>query len=308
MGAAQSAPPFEGELPEALASRYFKSSASGLLLHHRTWPAVGAPKAVVYLVHGLGEHVGRYTALAAALTAAHYTVHALDLAGHGASHGERGYVESLAACVADVLEFAARVAPAPPGAPRFLLGHSFGGLVALRAAQAPAGAALFRGAVLSAPALVPDPALATPFNVFLARHLTRLLPKLPVAPLDARKVCSDARVVAAYERDPLVHHGAMRVRTGQEISEGMDAARAAAPAMALPLLLLHGTADELCLVAGSRALAAARAAARGDCALVEYGGGALHEILNEPGCAAAATAEIIGWLDARAAPSAAAVL
>jgi len=303
MGGAHSCGPFEGELSPSLSSRYFKSTATGLLVHHRSWTPAAPPRATVILVHGLGEHIGRYSVFASALTASGFAVHALDLAGHGASHGDRGYVASLDGCVADVLELAARVAPAPRGAPCMLLGHSFGGLVALRAAQTAEGAARFAaGAVLSAPAIAGDPSLATPLNKWLARALSGAAPKLRIAAIDAAKLCSDASVVAAYKRDPLVYAGAMAVRTGAEMLAGADAALAAAAAAGAPcppLLVVQATADAVCLAAGARALAAARAAAGGACTLVEYGDGALHELLNEPGIGERATADIVSWINAR---------
>jgi len=292
--------PHDAPVP-ADGARYFKASSTGLLLFHRSWAPAGAPRATVYVVHGYGEHLGRHEPLARALAAAGFAVHALDLQGHGQSHGDRAFLTTLADVVADVLELAARVAP--PDGPAFLFGHSMGGLVALRAAQAPAGAALFGGAVLCAPALKVDPAVDTALNRFLALSLSSLLPKLPVTPLDARKLCTDARVVDAYTRDPLVYHGAIRVRTGAEIIKGIDAAFADAAATAVPLLVVHGKEDAVCPVDGSRRLAAALPPPRAE--LREYAG-SLHELFNEPAAAPLATADVIAWLDARVAAIAAA--
>lgn len=223
-------------------------------------------------------------------------MHALDWQGHGQSHGDRAHITSLDDVVADVLELATRVAPPAPNAPAFIFGHSFGGLIALRAVQSAAGAAAFRGAVLSAPALAVDPSIDSPLNRWLALTLTNVVPKLAVTPLDPRAICSDARVVEAYKRDPLVYHGAIRLRLGAEGIRGMGAAFAAAADTTVPLLLLHGTDDKVCPITGSRRLAVVLPPPRAT--LIEYSG-AWHELLNEPAHAQPITADILEWLAQR---------
>lgn len=193
----------------AQPAHYFKSRSTGILLHYRSWlpPATSPatnPKATIYLCHGYGEHLGRHEPFALALTAAGFTVHALDLQGHGQSHGDRAYLTSLDDVVADVLELATRVAPSQAGVPSFIFGHSMGGLITLRTVQSSAGAAMFSGAVLSGPAIMIDPKIDTSFNRWLALTFSNVLPKLPVTPLEPNKLCSDKRVIDQYMMDPLV--------------------------------------------------------------------------------------------------------
>jgi alpha-beta hydrolase superfamily lysophospholipase len=288
--------PFPHDAPPQPAN-YFKASSTGILLHYRSWsPSVSPPRAMVYVVHGYGEHLGRHEPFARTLAAAGFAVHALDLQGHGQSHGDRAFLTSMNDVVSDVLELATRVAPTPCGVPAFIFGHSMGGLIALRAAQSAVGAAMFRGAVLSAPAVMIDPKIDTAFNRWLALTFSDYLPKLPVTPLEPNLLCTDKSVVDAYMRDPLVYHGNIRVRTGAEIIKGCDAAFADAPAMTVPLLIIHGGSDKVCPVQGSRRLAALLPPPRAE--LQEWPE-SFHELLNEPVFAAAAIDRIIRWIGGR---------
>lgn len=293
--------PLAAPLPAVLAARRFVSSSSGLLLAHASWqpPAGVPPRAIVYLVHGYAEHMGRYAAVTAALAQAGFVVRALDLVGHGASEGDRAYVHSVAAVCADIVQLATDVhgaADAALGLPRFLLGHSMGGLLALRVASGDYGGGRWAGVVLSAPALAVDPRTDTPLNRFLARSLSAVWPQLQVAPLDVDALCTDAAVVADYKRDPLNFHGKLRVRTGAEVLAAIADARAAVPRLHGPLLVLHGTADKVCRVEGSRALADDAHKAGVELTLKEY---ALlfHEIFFEP--QSTCLADAVEWMRAR---------
>lgn len=259
----------------------------------------------MYLIHGYAEHSGRYEHVGAALAAAGFRVRALDLPGHGASEGLRGLIPRFAAACADIVQLATEVhAASDAGLPRFLLGHSMGGLAALRVASGDYGGGAWAGAVLSSPLLAADPATDTPINRFLARQLTELWPTLPVAPLDVAGLCTDATVVEAYKRDPLCYHGLVRVRTGFEGLEAIADARAAVPRTRTPLFIVHGTADRVCLISGSRELSAAVNAAGGSAQLREYPS-LFHESFNEP--ASTSLVDVIAWLSARVPVVAAAI-
>lgn len=306
MGAAHSCgpAPMDPAPGSALGARYFRSATSGLLLHHRSWHPAGAPRAAVYLLHGYAEHIDRFCGFAAALAAAGFVVHGMDLVGHGGSEGDRAYLHDFKDITADVLQLITAVHPQPT-LPRFLMGHSMGGLLALRTAQvAPAGT--LTGLILSGPALLIAPEVDNALNRLLARTLSGVWPKLPVQPVDARMLCSDPAVCAQFKRDPLCYQGAIRVRTGAEVIKAIDAARAAAPAMGagLALLVVHGADDALCRVEGSRQLLAL-ATGVPDRALIEYAG-LLHEITSEREGGARVAADVIAWLAARAGAAAAA--
>jgi len=263
--------------------------AAGTTIHTRRWEPDGPARAVVGLVHGLGEHSGRYGHVAARLTDAGYAVCAFDLRGHGRSGGRRGDTR-LADTFGDVDRLLAGAADRYPGVPAFLYGHSLGGLVVLAytLARRPAVA----GVVSSAPAL--ETALREQkVKVAAVRLLAPLLPHVTLpSGLDADGISRDPAVVAAYRADPLVHDKAS-LGFGRDAITAADSALAGAAGFPVPLLLLHGGADRLTYPAGSRAFAAALGPTT--CTLKIYDG-LFHELHNEPE-QAEVLSDVIRWLD-----------
>ncbi len=270
-----------------------RSQLQGLTLSDWPLPAGQEPHATVLIVHGLGEHMGRYAALAQTLNNWGYAVRAYDQYGHGASEGPRGGLPTATRLLDDLALVVDHTrAGLAAGRPLLLLGHSMGGLVAARfvALQRRPVDAL----VLSSPAL--DPGL-NPVQMLLVAVLPSLLPNLRVGNgLDARLISHDPAVVAAYQSDPLVHDR-IAARLARFISDDSAAVRAAAPGWTLPTLLLYAGADKLVNPAGSRAFAAAAPAQAltSQCFESLY-----HEIFNEaePG-RSQVLAVIRGWLDRR---------
>lgn len=270
-----------------------RSQLQGLALCDWPLPAGSPARATVLLVHGLGEHMGRYAALARDLNTWGYAVRAYDQYGHGASDGPRGGLPSATRLLDDLAQVVDQTrAGMAAGQPLLLLGHSMGGLVAARFV------ALQRrpleGLVLSSPAL--DPGL-NPVQKLLVAVLPALLPNLRVGNgLDARLISHDPAVVAAYQSDPLVHDR-IAARLARFIADDSAAVLAAAPGWVLPTLLLYAGADRLVNPAGSRAFAAAAPAQvlSSQCFEPLY-----HEIFNEaePGRSQVLTA-LRAWLDAR---------
>ena len=270
-----------------------RSQLQGLALCDWPVPAGSPARATVLLVHGLGEHLGRYAALAQALNSWGYAVRAYDQYGHGASDGPRGGLPSATRLLDDLAQVVDQTrAGMTTGQPLLLLGHSMGGLVAARFV------ALQRrpleGLVLSSPAL--DPGL-NPVQKLLVAVLPSLLPNLRVGNgLDARLISHDPAVVAAYQSDPLVHDR-IAARLARFIADDSAAVRAAASGWVLPTLLLYAGADRLVNPAGSRAFAAAAppAVLSSQCFEPLY-----HEIFNEaePG-RSQVLAALRAWLDAR---------
>jgi alpha-beta hydrolase superfamily lysophospholipase len=270
-----------------------RSQLQGLALCDWPVPAGSPARATVLLVHGLGEHLGRYAALAQALNSWGYAVRAYDQYGHGASDGPRGGLPSATRLLDDLAQVVDQTrAGMTTGQPLLLLGHSMGGLVAARFV------ALQRrpleGLVLSSPAL--DPGL-NPVQKLLVAVLPALLPNLRVGNgLDARLISHDPAVVAAYQSDPLVHDR-IAARLARFIADDSAAVRAAASGWVLPTLLLYAGADRLVNPAGSRAFAAAAppAVLSSQCFEPLY-----HEIFNEaePG-RSQVLAALRAWLDAR---------
>jgi len=263
--------------------------ADGRQLCVHDWPGAGA-RAGVLIVHGLGEHAGRYGALAAWFQARGYAVRAYDQRGHGRSPGQRGALARPSELLDDLAEMHDRFAAAL-GRPPLLLGHSMGGLVALHAVLG--GRVAPRALVLSSPAL----RTWTPgWEQMLATRLARVLPNLPLrSGLPFEALSHDAAVVAAYRRDPL-RSGWITPRLARFIFEGGRDCIARAAQLAVPTLLLVAGADRLVDADGSRAFAAAAQA--GGCLSVRVFDALCHELFNEAEPARGEVlAELAQWLD-----------
>jgi alpha-beta hydrolase superfamily lysophospholipase len=218
-----------------------------------------------------------------------YGVHAVDLRGHGRSEGPRALVRSFDEYLLDADAVVADAGAA--GAPVFLLGHSMGGaIVALAAVEGRAGVA---GLLLSGAALPVDGRAGVRARLF--RIIGRLFPSLPLAKLRAGDVSRDLEEVRKYDSDPLVYRGRMKAGLVAAMIDASQRIWRGAPAIAHPLLIMHGTADALTSPAGSRALY--ERCQSTDKTLRPYDG-LYHEILNEPERARVID-DIAAWLDAR---------
>jgi alpha-beta hydrolase superfamily lysophospholipase len=230
----------------------------------RRWPAAD-PRRLVVLVHGYGEHIGRYEHVAQALAARGSTVVGPDHVGHGRSAGERVLVESFEPIVDDLH---ALVQAERGDLPVVMVGHSMGGLIAIRYAQR--HRADLAGLVLSGPAV----GLAPVMQPWLAA------PELPSDPLDATALSRDPAVGEAYVADPLVYHGGWK-RPTLEAFVAADQAIAAGPGFGdLPLLYVHGADDPLVPVALARPIVESLAGPNSELRVLE---GARHEVFNELG-------------------------
>lgn len=264
----------------------------GLDLILRHWPASPA-RGRLLIVHGLGEHIGRYEHVATHLVARGWDVVGYDHRGHGASPGKRGALRASDDLLVDLAAVLSAVRPAAPG-PFVMLGHSMGGLVA---AQCVAGS---RGAVdalvLTSPAL--DAGLGVMQRLQLAVGFA-LVPDLAMGnQLDATRISHDPNVVRRYIADPLVHDR-VTARLARALVDGGTAVLARAPQWRVPTLLLWAGNDRLVSPAGSAAFAAAAPASVVTSRCFE---GLYHEILNELD-AAPVFGAIDAWLDPRRGPA-----
>jgi alpha-beta hydrolase superfamily lysophospholipase len=225
-------------------------TADGLDLAGLTLLPAGPPKAAVAMVHGFGEHAGRYAGLHRALVAAGCAVAAADLRGFGRSPGVRGHIDRWDDYRHDAAAIVAQAAALAPGRPVFLFGHSMGGLIVLdHALHRPQGLA---GVIASGPALVPA-GPRRPLLELAARMLSRVAPRLGTElGLDPAGISSVPAEVEAYLSDPLVH-GRATMRWGAEILRTMADTLARAGEFPRPLLLLHGADDPINAPEGSRA-------------------------------------------------------
>ena len=257
------------------------------------WPLTPgqALRGVVLLVHGLGEHAGRYDRLACQLNAWGFAVRGYDQYGHGESGGPRGGLPTDTRLLDDLADIVDGTrARMSPHTPLILLGHSMGGLVAARFVAL--GVRPVQALVLSSPAF--DAGLNAVQKLLLA-VLPKMAPNLRIGNgLDPALISHDPAVVAAYRADKLVHDR-ISARLARFIADGGPALVAQAPMWSVPTLLLYAGADRLVNPAGSRAFAAAapKAVLKAHCFKTLH-----HEIFNELD-AAPVFVELKQWLDAR---------
>lgn len=240
------------------------------------WWAPEAPKGLIVLAHGLGEHSGRYDHVGRHLAAAGYAVWALDHRGHGRSEGPRVFVDRFVDYEADLETFRLLAVASHPRLPSVLLGHSMGGAIAVgHAIDYPNR---FDALVLTGPALQPGRSVSGAL-VAAGKVLSRVVPRAGVIGLDSRTVSRDPAVVSAYQSDPLVNHGKVTARLGAELLARAERFEAEAAAITQPVLIIHGTADRLVPIESSRAMVGRFGS--DDVTLVEEEG-LFHEVLNEP--------------------------
>lgn len=265
----------------------------GVTIFRRTWLPAKPPRAVVVVVHGLGEHSGRYAHVAQALVEAGCAVYAMDHRGHGQSGGPRALVDRFANVVADIDHVVDLARREHARKPVFMLGHSMGGALSLSYALKHGDK--LQGLMLSGPAVALDG--APPAMKPISKILSMFAPRLGMFGIEPSKVSRDPSVVADYAKDPLNAHGKVPARTLGEIVRFVEWLPLALPMIKLPLLVQHGEQDLLAGVAGSR-MVVDRAGST-DKTLKVYDG-LYHEIFNElPEDRARVLADLVGWIGER---------
>ncbi len=265
-------------------------TSDGARLHTKSWvPA--SPRANVLIVHGYGEHCGRYAHVAERLNAEGYAVYSYDHRGHGKSPGRMGHIPSFDRLIADLDEYSKHLFKTHPGT-WFVFGHSLGGLVTCSwvVRHKPS----VRGLVLTNSGVKADDNVA-PLLRKVAALLARIAPhmvvhKLPIDGLSRRK-----EVVDAYNNDPLVYHGNIGARTGYEMMRTIESVQPRLKEITLPFLCMHGTADPLVPYAATQLLYSEARSTDKHMTLVD---GGYHELFNDT-CAEDFFREMIAWLRAR---------
>lgn len=205
----------------------------------RSWPH-DDPRYLAVLVHGYGEHIGRYEHVAAALVRHGAAVYGPDHLGHGRSSGERVLIEDFEDVVTDVHAVAEQAMAEHPGVPLVVIGHSMGGMIAARYAQR-YGSGL-AALVLSGPVIGQWDVI--PFLLSLE--------EMPDIPIDPATLSRDPSVGAAYAADPLVWHGPFKRPTVQAIATTIETIAKGGDLGALPTLWIHGADDQLVPLESSR--------------------------------------------------------
>ncbi|MFS0726118.1 alpha/beta hydrolase [Paenibacillus sp. 1P07SE] len=251
-------------------------TADGLELFAQEWRADSKPvRAVINLVHGMGEHSSRYEAVARTLTEAGYVLFTYDQRGHGRSPGKRGHTPSVQRLTEDAEHALGTASRRYPGLPVFLYGHSMGGNVSLSCA--------LRRQPEIAGLILTSPWLRLAFNPprakqWIGRHVARMWPSFSLATgLDPGALYRPDDEVPPVVIDLLAHNRISAAMYFGLQAEGEWSLAHARDRLQSPLLLLHGTADRVTSFAASEQLASCL---DGRCAFYRWQDG-LHELHND---------------------------
>ena len=252
------------------------TARDGLELYHQAWLPDGEPKAAFVVVHGYGEHSGRYVNPVNYFVPRGLAFYAYDLRGHGKSPGPRGHIVRFDEYLADTNAFLKLVRQLNPGRKMFLLGHSLGGLiVSAYVENYPTDdlsglimSSAFLGFRMQVPAV----------KAAMGRVMSSLMPALTMKnDLSAALLSHDPAVAAAYDADPLNHHvGTARFLTEVTTAQARTLERAGE--VRLPLLVMYAGDDQIADPECSRVFF--ERAASADKTLHGYDG-YYHEIFNE---------------------------
>lgn len=271
---------------------YEWKAADGLKIYAQAWEPETAPKAVVCLVHGLGEHGGRYTYVAETLNQGGYAVLASDLRGHGKTEGKRGHAPSFDAFMDDMAILLKNAAQCYSGSPCFLWGHSLGGV--LVANYALRRKPQLEGVVITSAGFLRTSISNQKTKIQFAKIAGKIIPEMSMPTgLDANKISRDPEVVERYVNDPLVH-GVATLAMAKYTIDAIPWACAHASEWTLPVLIMHGDGDAIAFVSGSEEFANL---IKQDCTLKIWPG-LWHETHNEPE-KEQVLAYALGWLDSQ---------
>ena len=265
----------------------------GTSFYIRGWePNNKKPKALLALVHGLGEHTGRYLHVGKTMTDAGYALVGIDLRGHGRSGGARGHFPSLTAVIQDIRQFFKYLVQRYPDLPHFLYGHSMGGLLSLAyALQYPNG---LKGVIVTGAGLRSSLQEQT-VKLAMVKVLSAFLPGISVpSGLLAETISRDPDVVKKYVNDPLVHDK-ISLGLGKSALQAIDLCFGRAKEFTPPLLIMHGSADKITDPNGSQDFAKLASENNTDVTLKLWDG-LYHEVHNEPEKAEVLRV-MIEWLD-----------
>ena len=263
--------------------------AGGLTLYYQTWQPQTPVRAVLVIIHGLGGHSDLFNNVVQALVPQGYAIYGFDLRGHGRSEGQRGYLNRWAEFREDLRGFLHLIEAQTHGEPRFLLGHSLGGIIALDyVLRFPMGIA---GVI--ATAIPMGKVGVSPLKLILGRILSKVWPTFSLnTGIDQSASSRDPAVVAASAQDTLRHRqGTARLATEfQAIAVWIQAH---AHQLSRPFLSLHGGDDRVAQPQGSHNLF--QRITFPDKTYREYPGG-YHDLYNDLN-AQEVMADISAWLE-----------
>ena len=266
------------------------NTKDGLEMYAKAWVPAEKVKGVVCLVHGVGEHIGRYQADGEALSGAGYILAGFDQRGFGRSDGQRGHTPNLEAYFDDIDLFLAEVTRRYPDQPRFLYGHSMGAILVL--AYTSVRQPPLAGVIATAPGLKSS-VEEQKLKAFLAKVLWKILPTISMkSDIDVQTLSRDPAVANLYMNDPFVHT-TITTAWGKAMLDAIHLAFENASHFPLPLLLMHGTKDAIAYPTSS--LEFAKLAPK-DKVTLKMWEGFKHELHTDPEKAEVFKV-MIDWLD-----------
>lgn len=242
-------------------------------IYGRIWKPEFPAKAVVILVHGLGEHIGRYQHVAREFTSHSYGFIGADLIGHGKSGGQRGHADSFDDFYEIIDWLLTQSEIRFPGVPKILYGHSLGGNLVLTYAlkRDPSVA----GLIATSPGL--EVTKVPPLKLAVGKMMYAVFPRLSMTnSLDVTGLSRDPAVVEAYTNDPLVHR-LISARLGIDLLSEGEWLRNNSMGAKAPLLIAHGDSDRLVNITGTKDFVRQY---QGDVTFIEFPGG-YHELHND---------------------------
>src|SRR5262252_7676114 len=265
-------------------------TTEGLTLFVRSWRPDADARGVVVIVPGFNAHSGYYGWVPEQLVAAGLAVYAVDLRGRGNSDGERFYVNDFEDYVSDVASVVALAKSREPGLPLFLLGHSAGGVVSCLYTlehQPEIAGLIYESFAFQLPA--PD------FVLAVFKGVSHLAPHAHILHLKNELFSRDPKVVEFMNNDPLIAHETQPTKTLAEMVRADERLKKEFPQISLPVLILHGTADQATNPSGSQHFF--DMAGSKDKTLKLYDGH-FHDLLNDTG-KEEVMADIDGWIASR---------
>lgn len=250
-------------------------NAQGQKIFAKEWRPAGEPAAVVALVHGLGEHIGRYQHVAEKLTGMGIGLVGFDIPGHGRSQGTRGHT-SYDEVLLDIDTILVEAERRYPGKPRFIYGHSMGGALTLYYLLK--CKPMLNGAIVTSPGLAVGEKVPAS-KVFAAKVLAGIIPSFTMENgLDLGNLSRDPKIAQEYKADPLVHPR-VSARLGLDLLTRGKWIQGHAAEFTVPMLLMQGSGDHIVSPQATAALAEVISAG-----VVTYKvwEGFYHETHNEP--------------------------
>eukprot|EP00124_Ichthyophonus_hoferi_P005653 Ihof_evm1s882 gene=Ihof_evmTU1s882 len=224
----------------------------GVKLYTRAWLPEGPAKGILFISHGFGEHCGRYNQVARQLNRAGIVVFSHDHQGHGHSEGCRGDITDYNIYVSDVLQHVEMMSNTYHGLPVFIWGHAMGACIVVSIVRKHPD--LFRGFIVTAPMIMPDPVASTPFKLMLAKNIGMLNPKFNCGTIAPKYLTSDPIGVKDWENDPLNYHGPIRINWANIMTQAVVDNFKKLAQVITPFIAFQGTFDDVVLPEGAMRL------------------------------------------------------